>query len=292
MKIIKFLAIAIFLVLGCWLLWMLFKQEKPKEIEINTISKVQEKSTSQNDLIRIGFPESGEKVGGTINVTGIARGAWYFEGEFPIYLVDSAGKKLADAPALAQGEWMTENFVPFSATLKYGVNKTTKAKLIVRKNNPSDLEGNNASVEIPVVLEPEISSAKIFFPSRHLAYGVSACDKVFPAARSVSESMAYARQALEALLGEPTGKEKDLGYYSSIPIGVKIQNFDSSTKIARVDLSKELLNLDVDVACRRMLITAQIKETIKSVSGASSVIITVDGKPFPGELPNEGPGKL
>lgn len=287
--IIAFLAIILvvggFFLIGCEII------QKSATIDDTTNKNtVPEKIIPPNNLIQVSFPSSGEKIGGTLNVTGIAKGIWYFEGDFPVRLVDSAGRELAIAPASAQSEWMKEDFVPFSATLKYPVSQATSAKLILAKDNPSDMRELDDAIEIPVVLEPEISSAKIFFSSQYRDADVSLCDKVFPVGRSSFESMAYARQALEALLAGPTEKEKALGYSTVIPAGVKIQNFDASTKIARIDLSRELLNLDVDVACRRILIQTQITETLKNASGAESVFITVDGQLFPGEFSDEGPG--
>ena len=245
--------------------------------------------TAYADLIQVSFPISGEKVGGTINVTGIARGTWYFEGEFPVYLTDAEGNQLAWAPARAQGEWMKEDFIPFSASLKYPVGRSAPAKLVLKRNNPSDIREQDAMVEIPVILEPETTSAKLFFMSQYFDKNASYCDQVFPAAREVFESMALAHQTLEDLLAGPTEEEKALGYGTAIPAGVTIQNFDASFPVARLDLGRELLNLKVDTACPRLLIQKQIEETVKGVSGAESVVITVDGQPFPGEFPDEGP---
>jgi len=297
LPVVVFLVIAFFSVLGSLTLYMLIRKENfkedardiLKESGTNHDSKTQEKIIPQNDLIRITFPASGEKVGGNINVTGIAKGVWYFEGEFPVDMVDLAGNRLADASALAEGEWMTEDFVPFSATLKYAVHDKMEAKLIIQRNNPSDLEKNHSSVEIPITLEPGITSAKLFFSSQHLDNAVSICDKVFPVSRSGYETTVNAKQVLEDLLAGPTEKEKDLGYKTSIPQGVKIQNFEASSNVAKVDLSKELLDIDVDVACRRILMKTQIEETIKNAGGVKDVIITVNRKPFPGKFPDEGP---
>ena len=235
---------------------------------------------SYNNLIKVSFPKEGERVGGTINVTGIARGSWYFEGDFPVELWDLSGKMLASAAALAEGEWMKEEFVPFSAALIYSVSEPTPARLVLKKNNPSDLPEQNAQIEIPVTLEPEKTSAKIFFMSQHNDPFLAGCNQVFPVARSVGETMAFSHQAVEELLAGPTEQEKALGYQTAIPSGVKIQQFDPFSKVARIDLSRELLELDVDVACRRIFIQTQLEKTIKNSSGAEKVIITVDGKSF------------
>lgn len=285
---VKFFAVILLALGGA--LFLMSNEIKDNEPEIILPPKEEGmQNNSEHELIQVSFPASGEKVGGEINVTGIAKGGWYFEGEFPIELLTPEGEKLAGFPALAEGEWMREDFVPFSAKLKYPVNQETKAKLVLHRNNPSDLREQDAQIEIPVILMPDVSSLRIFWGSKYLAPGVSICDQVFPAARSGSESMASSREALEQLLQGPTEKETKLGYFSAIPHGVKIQKFDATTGTARVDLSRELLELEADTACSRTFIQKQITETIKRASAAQAVFIEVDGKPFPGEFPSEGP---
>ena len=303
--VIKILAIILFLAVGAFLISKYFLDNYPPRIDIsdrlpetlNTVgSRIDsaaqniEKEESENEnLIRVSYPLTGAKIGGTIYVTGIARGTWYFEGDFPTELVDASGKILTSVPTSAIGWWMTEEFVPFSAVIKYPVQKSTPAKIILRKDNPSDMRELDASIEIPVVLEPETSSAAVYFGSRYFDKNESICGQVFPSARPVSSTMASARETLEALLKGPTDKEKELGYNTAIPPDVKIQQFDATLPVAKVDLSRELLQMDVDVACRRILIEKQITETIKKSSGAKSVELTVDGRDFPGEFSSEGP---
>ena len=59
------------------------------------------KNVMENQLIESPFIVRGE-----------ARG-WYFEGSFPVTLLDANGKKLVETYATAQGDWMTASFVPF-----------------------------------------------------------------------------------------------------------------------------------------------------------------------------------
>ncbi len=294
----QIIVIGVFLIIGAFLLSVYISKNNPFErMASNMVNNRYEVRTKEikngqgknNELIRVSFPREGEKIGGTIYVTGIAKGAWYFEGSFPVYLVDSSGKKLASTSASAQGGWMRKDFVPFSATLKYPVDRVTPAKLILQKDNPSGLRERDDSIEIPMTLEPKKTTAEVFFSSRYHDPNVSSCEQVFPVARPAFETMALTRQTLEELFEGPTEKERELGYTNNIPPNVKIQKLDTTTGVARVDLSREFLELDVDVACRRLLMQKQVEETIKNVSGAQKVIITVDGQAFPGEFPDEGP---
>lgn len=105
---------------------------------------------TNNDLI---VPDTvpGSVITSPLKVTGKARGMWYFEASFPIELQDSTGNIIASGVAQAEGEWMTENFVPFSAELIFPIQVAgSKGKLVFRKDNPSGEPKNDASVVVPV----------------------------------------------------------------------------------------------------------------------------------------------
>lgn len=101
-------------------------------------------------LIQVNTPPSNAEVQSPLVVLGQARGSWYFEGSFPVKLVDGNGQELASSTAKAQGEWMTENFVPFRAELKFVPPATQNGSLILQKDNPSGLPENFLEYRIPV----------------------------------------------------------------------------------------------------------------------------------------------
>ncbi|MCX6780019.1 MAG: hypothetical protein NT034_02455 [Candidatus Magasanikbacteria bacterium] len=106
------------------------------------------------DLIRIQTPRPNEVVQSPLTITGQARGTWFFEGSFPVVLTDWDGLIIAQGTATAKGDWMTTEFVPFTATLIFTVDKdvySNKGTLILRKDNPSGLPQNDDALEIPVV---------------------------------------------------------------------------------------------------------------------------------------------
>ncbi len=104
-------------------------------------------------LIQVEFPKPASKVSSPITIRGQARGYWFFEASFPVELVDSQGQKIAEVPAHADSDWMTEEFVPFSITLPYKSSTTQSATLILRKDNPSGLPENEDSISISVTIE-------------------------------------------------------------------------------------------------------------------------------------------
>ncbi len=90
-----------------------------------------------------------------MTITGKARGSFYFEGSFPVKLLDSTGKVLAQAPAQAQSNWMTNEFVPFKVTLTYTEpTAATGAILSFHNDNPSGLPENDKEYKMAIILAP------------------------------------------------------------------------------------------------------------------------------------------
>jgi hypothetical protein len=105
----------------------------------------------KSDLIQLENPLPNQVISSPLEISGQARGQWFFEATFPVVLTDWDGLIIAEGFATAEGEWMTEEFVPFTATLRfekpaYGEN----GALILQKDNPSGLPENDDALEIPV----------------------------------------------------------------------------------------------------------------------------------------------
>jgi len=104
--------------------------------------------------IRVTSPEVGEAISSPLIIEGEARGKWFFEASFPVVLTNWDGLIIAEGIATAEGEWMTENFVPFKAELEfikpeYG----ERGALILKKDNPSGLPEHDDAIEIPLTFE-------------------------------------------------------------------------------------------------------------------------------------------
>ena len=113
-------------------------------------------TTDVSDLIKINFPKANATVTSPLVVKGQARGGWFFEGSFPVTLTDWDGKIIANSNAEANGDWMTADFVPFTATLTFKLATTSyssKGTLILKNDNPSGLPENDKSKEIQVILK-------------------------------------------------------------------------------------------------------------------------------------------
>lgn len=105
----------------------------------------------KTDAIRqVQLVPTGATVTSPLIVAGEAR-LWYFEGTFPVRLVDARGRTIVDSYASADGDWMTEDWVPFTAEVVFSAQPAgSTGKLILMKDNPSGLPENDDQVEIPV----------------------------------------------------------------------------------------------------------------------------------------------
>lgn len=100
--------------------------------------------------ISITTPKANQTITSPLEITGQARGTWYFEAVFPIELQDMNGNVIARTNAQATENWMTENFVPFTATLTFTSPTTANGLLVVKKDNPSGLPQNDAMITVPI----------------------------------------------------------------------------------------------------------------------------------------------
>lgn len=106
------------------------------------------------ELLKVEKPLPNAEVKSPLSIKGKARGTWYFEGSFSILLEDSKGNILDTAIAEAEGNWMTESFVPFSAEMIFDAPDDERGYLIFRKANPSGLEKNARAYNLPVLFPP------------------------------------------------------------------------------------------------------------------------------------------
>lgn len=110
----------------------------------------------KQDLIRISSPRPNDTIKSPVTITGEARGYWFFEASFPVFVVDWDGRIIGQGIATAKSEWMVTDFVPFEANITFDVDPniySRKGSLILKKDNPSGLPEHDDALEIPVVFE-------------------------------------------------------------------------------------------------------------------------------------------
>lgn len=153
----KKILIALILLLVVGLFAFQTKQKVNTVVPVTEVTKEETTPIAQDNvsnLIIVESPVKNEKINSPYTITGKARGQWFFEASFPIELRDVNGNLLQTFIAQAQSDWMTENFVPFKATLTYPVQNTpTKAFLVFKKDNPSGEPQYDKSLTIEVTLQ-------------------------------------------------------------------------------------------------------------------------------------------
>lgn len=264
----------IFLAIG--LIWFYFFADR-NGAEIETESPLAEKP----GLIKVFSPKPNEVISNPVTIEGEARGYWFFEASFPVRIFDDNGLELGVVPAQAQGEWMTEDFVPFKAVLEFSSPTTSAGVLVLEKDNPSGLPENADELRVPVRFDSSIVgleniNLKVFFNNPLLDPEIS-CNRVFPVEREVSKTQAVARAALTELLNGVTVQEEIDGFFTNINEGVKIQSLSIENGVARVDFDEQL-EFQVGGSCRVAAIRAQITETLKQFSTVQEVVISINGR--------------
>ncbi len=109
-------------------------------------------ASDKDNLIVVETPIPGAIVSSPLSVRGKARGSWYFEASFPIDLLAADGTVIGQGHASAQGEWMTEEFVPFIGSIAFTapIGGMKSGIVVFKKDNPSGLPENEDSVSVPI----------------------------------------------------------------------------------------------------------------------------------------------
>lgn len=123
----------------------------------NNSNNGQTETEDKSNLIKVSSPTPNSTITSPLKITGEARGNWFFEASFPVSLVNWDGLIIAEGIATAQGEWMTEEFVPFTAELEFvspykagDPDFMKNGALILQKDNPSGLPEHDDALEIPL----------------------------------------------------------------------------------------------------------------------------------------------
>lgn len=103
-----------------------------------------------SDVIQVTNPRPNQTITSPLLISGQARGTWYFEASFPVELQDANGITIGTGPATAQGDWMTEGFVPFTAGLTFTTPSTSTGNLIIKNANASGLPENEKVLLVPI----------------------------------------------------------------------------------------------------------------------------------------------
>jgi hypothetical protein len=227
--------------------------------------------------LSITTPNLQQTLDNPFTLEGKATGGWFFEGDFPVKLLDANGKILALSFATAQEDWMTEDLVDFKAKISFENPTTETGVLILQKDNPSGLPENDASVQFPVKFKIEKQIVTIFLTNTELSKDTKdICVEVYPVQREVIKTQSIATATINELLKGPSQEEIDQGYGTSLNDNIVLNSLTIKDGVAKADFNSQL-DYQVGGSCRVSGIYTQIAETLKQFSTVNTVEITRNG---------------
>jgi hypothetical protein len=107
---------------------------------------------NKDDLVSFSV-KPGDKVSGVLAYQGVVKGAYFFEANIRINILDKNKKVLKQDHALATTDWMTAGPVSFGGIIDLTGLPKGDAYFEIHNDNPSDLPQNDKSILIPIVIE-------------------------------------------------------------------------------------------------------------------------------------------
>lgn len=235
----------------------------------------------KDDLIVLDQPQPNDIVSSPLTITGEARGGWYFEATFPVKILDANGILLGQHFATAQGEWMTENLVPFEAELSFSDPVTETGTLVLEKANPSGLPENADQLRIPVRFElsgdEESRTIQLYYYNSDLDEdedGNILCSRqgLVAVEREIPITQTPIQDTIRLLLkGELTSSEKAQGISSEYPLdGFELEG--ASVNNGVLTLAFDDPNSETTGgSCRTGILWFQIEQTALQFDGINEV---------------------
>lgn len=237
-------------------------------------------SVINDPMIRVTAPRANETVSSPLHITGEARGNWYFEASFPVRLEDANGNVLAQAPAQAQGEWMTTEFVPFSVDLTFPTPATETGTLILQKDNPSGLPEHDDERRIPVrfaQVSTNTQTVTLYYYNPNIdkdSQGNILCSEkgLVAVSRQIPKTTAPLSEAIRLLLkGTLIAQEKAQGITTEFPLaGVSLTLATITNGTATLTFADPQNNTGGG-SCRVTVLWKQIEATAKQFSTVTNV---------------------
>ncbi|MFH1423568.1 MAG: Gmad2 immunoglobulin-like domain-containing protein [Candidatus Nealsonbacteria bacterium] len=235
---------------------------------------------SPSGLVIVTSPRANQTVQSPLIVKGEAKGFWFFEASFPIKILDENGNVLGQGIAQAKSDWMTEEFVPFEATLDFEAPVTEKGFLVLKKDNPSGLPENDAEFRIPVVLEKTQAKQTIdlYYYNPELDKDESGnimCSKqgLVQIQRKIPVTQTPIQDTIKLLIkGELIGEERERGISTEYPLpGFSLESVPSFKDGVLTLQFNDPDNKTGGGACRVGILWFQIEDTAKQFAGVTQV---------------------
>lgn len=231
----------------------------------------------KEDLITVEYPVAGREIFSPLHIKGEARGYWFFEGDFPIKLLDGGGDVLATGIAHAQGDWMTEDFVPFEAEISFDYPDTNTGKIIFEKDNPSGLEKNADELVMPISFPSEDRDVILYYYNPDIdkdSSGNIKCssDGLVSVQREIPLTKTPIQDTINLLIsGEITDEESSFGASTEFPLdGFSLKGASLKDGVLKLEF-EDPNNKTVGGSCRTGILWQQIRETAEQFDGVEKV---------------------
>jgi len=220
-------------------------------------------------------------VSSPLKVSGMIMGnGWVgFEGQVgTVKLLDGNGKEITSGILKATTDWMTFP-VNFETILNFKEPETKTGILVFKNENPSGIpeKDRNFFMQVGFSQIRDIELGVFFVNSALSSSGEQdECKRVYKVLRYVPETKIVAEEAIKKLLGGPTDAEMLNGYFTSIPVGSKLNSISIENGVAKVDFNATTES--GGGSCSMSARVAQITQTLLQFPTIKSVKISIDGR--------------
>ena len=143
--------------INLWVLIVILTMSCKEDRSLNPTPPIQDdplKTEGSNktikNLLKVENPVPGQFIQSPLKIYGEARGYWFFEADATAELLDENLQKISETNTTAIGQWMTEDWVPFSGIMTFEKPATVNGFLVLHKANASGLKEHEMSDTIPV----------------------------------------------------------------------------------------------------------------------------------------------
>jgi hypothetical protein len=106
---------------------------------------------SSDGHLSVSLPHPGDVVDSPVAIEGtVTGGGWFFEGSFPVEVLDSDGNVIGKGTAKALSDWTSTGTVPFAASIAFTGTRAATGTIVFRNDNPSGLPQNGQSLSVPI----------------------------------------------------------------------------------------------------------------------------------------------
>jgi hypothetical protein len=123
------------------------KKQDPEKIDTNMMTGHTE------DLLSFSVAPGTKMPKGILSYRGELKGAWFFEGNILINILDSSKNLIKSSNAVAKTEWMTAGPVSFEGNIDFTGLPAGMGYFQIHNDNASGLPEKDKSILIPIILQ-------------------------------------------------------------------------------------------------------------------------------------------